>query len=441
MASSRDPAILTRADEPVSSPGSRRRPIMKRMGPILRTFWRDLAYQISGLPASILAFTVVVTGLSVAISFAILIVGLPVALGCFAVFRWNARLERKRTAWALGRPIPEAYRPRSGGWLRYVGTVLGDPQRWKDLAWLTFTGTFGFLASVFAITAWTTLIGTVLLPAWYWSLPENGPDFGLFRADTLGEAFLVADVALVLIPLLYLIERWKTEGMVRLGASLLSPTREAALRARVTELARDPRRRGRRRGRRARAHRARPARRRPGAARRARPGPRDGRGALRARPGGRARARRRGARGGQARARRAAGPRARDPAQHARRARPRRGGRRRSRHAARSPPASSSTCPTGCPPRSRTRPGSSSSEALANAGKHSRRAARADPGRTRRAARSSSRCPTTARGGADPGGNGLTGLRKRVEALDGALTVTSPPGGPTAIRAELPCAS
>ena len=42
-------------------------------------------------------------------------------------------------------------------------------------------------------------------------------------------------------------------------------------------------------------------------------------------------------------------------------------------------------------------------------------------------------------GGADPAGSGLTGLRSRVEALDGTLSVTSPPGGGTTVRAELPC--
>ncbi|HET7296139.1 MAG TPA: hypothetical protein VFI66_03310 [Gemmatimonadales bacterium] len=42
-------------------------------------------------------------------------------------------------------------------------------------------------------------------------------------------------------------------------------------------------------------------------------------------------------------------------------------------------------------------------------------------------------------GGADPEGSGLGGLRRRVEALDGRLSVTSPRGGPTTIRAELPC--
>jgi signal transduction histidine kinase len=44
-------------------------------------------------------------------------------------------------------------------------------------------------------------------------------------------------------------------------------------------------------------------------------------------------------------------------------------------------------------------------------------------------------------GGADPAGSGLTGLRHRVEALDGTLTVTSPEGGGTTIRARLPYGS
>jgi signal transduction histidine kinase len=47
------------------------------------------------------------------------------------------------------------------------------------------------------------------------------------------------------------------------------------------------------------------------------------------------------------------------------------------------------------------------------------------------------------RGGAslDGAGSGLRGLRQRVEAVDGALTVHSPLGGGTTIRAELPCES
>jgi signal transduction histidine kinase len=42
-------------------------------------------------------------------------------------------------------------------------------------------------------------------------------------------------------------------------------------------------------------------------------------------------------------------------------------------------------------------------------------------------------------GGADPSGGGLTGLARRVEAIDGRLEVESPAGGPTVVTAELPC--
>ena len=62
------------------------------------------------------------------------------------------------------------------------------------------------------ITLWGTIAGVLVLPAWYWSLPEDGPDFGLFRADTLGEAFLAVDLALVAIPIAYVLTRWMTAG-------------------------------------------------------------------------------------------------------------------------------------------------------------------------------------------------------------------------------------
>jgi len=42
-------------------------------------------------------------------------------------------------------------------------------------------------------------------------------------------------------------------------------------------------------------------------------------------------------------------------------------------------------------------------------------------------------------GGADAAGSGLRGLADRVGAVGGTLEVESPPGGPTIVRAELPC--
>ncbi|MFD0520708.1 sensor histidine kinase [Paractinoplanes durhamensis] len=45
------------------------------------------------------------------------------------------------------------------------------------------------------------------------------------------------------------------------------------------------------------------------------------------------------------------------------------------------------------------------------------------------------------RGGADPArGTGLTGIGRRLGAFDGTMTLSSPPGGPTIVTMELPCA-
>ena len=43
------------------------------------------------------------------------------------------------------------------------------------------------------------------------------------------------------------------------------------------------------------------------------------------------------------------------------------------------------------------------------------------------------------RGGADPSGSGLAGLRARVEALDGTLRVRSPTREGTVVEVRLPC--
>jgi len=80
-------------------------------------------------------------------------------------------------------------------------------------------------------------------------------------------------------------------------------------------------------------------------------------------------------------------------------------------------------------------------EALTNVSKHSG-AAHATVTVRRRDDRLRLEVTDDGRGGADEGGgSGLTGIRRRIEAHDGILTLTSPPGGPTTLTVELPCGS
>jgi len=79
-------------------------------------------------------------------------------------------------------------------------------------------------------------------------------------------------------------------------------------------------------------------------------------------------------------------------------------------------------------------------EAIANAAKHAE-ATQITVRIVREASRLVVEVADDGRGGADIGGAGLVGLRRRVEALDGTLAVTSPSGGGTVLRADLPCES
>jgi signal transduction histidine kinase len=79
-------------------------------------------------------------------------------------------------------------------------------------------------------------------------------------------------------------------------------------------------------------------------------------------------------------------------------------------------------------------------EALANAGKYSQ-AKRVDIRMTRDGDVLTVEVVDDGVGGANADGGGLSGLRRRIEALDGTLRIASPAGGPTLIRAEMPCGS
>jgi signal transduction histidine kinase len=79
-------------------------------------------------------------------------------------------------------------------------------------------------------------------------------------------------------------------------------------------------------------------------------------------------------------------------------------------------------------------------EALANVGKHSG-AGRAWVMVRHADGRLLMTVADDGRGGADPGrGTGLKGIERRLAAFDGTLDVASPPGGPTVVTMELPCA-
>ncbi len=215
-----------------------------------------------------------------------------------------------------------------------------------------------------------------------------------------------------------------------------SGAREGADRARGRADPHPPRRAGRP-GRRAAPDRARPARRRAGPARRAEHAARPRRGSPRRPPRGR-RARAQRPRRGVQRDQGAARPRARHRSARAGRPRPARRGRlarRALRAAGHGQRADQPPALAGRRVRRLLRRRRVADQRRQVRPRRRRRACRC----SRRAAAWSSRSTTTARAARTRDGNGLTGLRNRVEALDGILVVRSNPGEGTTVHAELPC--
>ena len=165
------------------------------LAPALNRTARDAAYLALALVTSVIAFGVWVAALTLSLTLAILIVGVPVIIGSAYVMRWTAELARQNAALVFGRPVRGHYRSHGGHSLgaRVLNTVR-DPQVWRDLAWLITHSIVGFAFGVAAITLVATAVGTAALPL------------------ALASALLAIPLAFVTV--------WVLRGMAKVHASL-----------------------------------------------------------------------------------------------------------------------------------------------------------------------------------------------------------------------------
>jgi hypothetical protein len=192
---------------------------------------RDLVYAGAVLMWSLAAFTILVAGVSVTASLLILIVGVFVWVGFVYVVRWTTWVDRRLAGWQRHEPIPAVYhRPSARGFVPLFKTVSSDPQTWKDLGWLALTSIAGFALGLAALIAAGIAVGYLSMPIWYWAVSDPGDQYGLTNlglstVDTLGEAFAVMGIGLVLAPLALLLARGCATAHAALAARVLSPPR------------------------------------------------------------------------------------------------------------------------------------------------------------------------------------------------------------------------
>jgi hypothetical protein len=196
------------------------------MNALLTRSAREAGYLTAGLLTSIVAFTVWVTAVTLSLSLAVFVVGLPVMLASAVAFRWTAELDRRNASWLLGRRVRGRYRPhRRRTLLGRIAATFADPQTWRDLGWLIVHSVVGFAFGTAALTLIGCVLGLATLPIWYWAIPDGGVEFGLWAAHSLPVAVATAFLAIPLAALTVAVLRCLAWTEALLAAALLGPVR------------------------------------------------------------------------------------------------------------------------------------------------------------------------------------------------------------------------
>jgi hypothetical protein len=180
----------------------------------------DFAYLVLSLPIGIAAFTVAVTGISLAAGLLITLIGIPVLLLTLLACRGLAAVERTRASLVLGEPVPGAERTwRRDDWLSTTKAIVSDPGAWRDLFWAVLLMPIGIATFTIAVTAWSAALGLLTSPLWYWALPADDPDVvALFESRGLGYYVLRVLIGLVLVPVAIATCRGLAHGHARATA-------------------------------------------------------------------------------------------------------------------------------------------------------------------------------------------------------------------------------
>jgi len=147
--------------------------------PVKRGFIRqlgvDTVYSIFGLVLAVMSFTLIITGLALGIGLLITVIGFAVLALTMLIARGLADMHRIGIGGVLGRPSPRpAYRKSQpgDGWFRKTLSPLRDPQSWLDVLAGIIDLPFAIFAFVVAVVWWAAGLGGITYGLWDWSLPH-----------------------------------------------------------------------------------------------------------------------------------------------------------------------------------------------------------------------------------------------------------------------------
>jgi signal transduction histidine kinase len=212
----------------------------ERMGPWAQ---RGVRSVLAGMAAIGLAFTnvplLVVSVVALALA-PVPFLGLALVPWAMTLVRMRADLERRlasRTGIVVTRPYhPPPQRAVPGGWQRFRWTVT-DPATWRDLAWLVPGAIVGCALGVIGVLLpLYGLAGLTLTPLWIW-LGTGWYGYGAsWSTDSFSDGLLCVPQGAVILAAGLWVAPWLRRVDAHFARLFLAPTRAAELRLRVTQL-------------------------------------------------------------------------------------------------------------------------------------------------------------------------------------------------------------
>jgi signal transduction histidine kinase len=184
----------------------------------------DTIYVLVGFPLGIIAFTVIITGLSLGAGLLVTLLGIPVLVATIFAARALAELERVRIPTVINRPregVRYRARPENAGFWRSLFGPLGDLQGWLDVAHAIVRFPVSTFTFVVVITWWSMALGGLSYPIWGRYIPYDADNHDL--PDLLGfprTPFYIVLGVVVAITLPFvvrgcaLLEAWLARGLL-----------------------------------------------------------------------------------------------------------------------------------------------------------------------------------------------------------------------------------
>ena len=194
--------------------------------------WRNIGYLLLAFPLGIFYFVFLVTGLSLGLGLFITLLGIPVLVGVLAAAYGLGDFERTLTNLLLDQDTPPAHRLEvPGGLWPKIKALVGSSETWKRIWYLFiefFFGTFSFVLVTVTASMFALIISPFAFERSWWL---DGFDWldNVWVIDTLGEAIIVAVVAVLIGFVLLHVLNGVAKVWGEFAKAMLGPSRRASV--------------------------------------------------------------------------------------------------------------------------------------------------------------------------------------------------------------------